>query len=121
MEINIGMDGDIVMLDLNGDLVASSAEELKLQVAKLSEKNFRYILLDMSKVGFMDSSGLGSCMAVHKTLNDKQGMLVCAQPSEAVAKIFRITRADQKIKVIPSRSDALKNIFERIVQDRKQK
>lgn len=121
MEINVGMDGDIVMLDLNGDLVASTAEDLKAQVAKLVEKNFRYIMLDLSKVGFMDSSGLGSCMAVHKTLNEKQGLLVCAQPSEAVAKIFRITRADQKIKVMPTRSDASKNIFDRIVQDRKQK
>ena len=121
MEINVGMDGDIVMLDLNGDLVASTAEDLKAQVSKLVEKKFRYIMLDMSKIGFMDSSGLGSCMAVHKALNEKEGMLVCAQPSEAVTKIFRITRADQKIKVIPSRSDALKIIFDRMVQDRKQK
>lgn len=121
MEINVGMDGDIVTLDLTGDLVASTAEELKSQVAKLTEKNFKYILVDMSKIGFMDSSGLGACMASHKMLVDKQGLLVCAQPSDAVSKIFRITRADKKINVADSKPVAVKTIHDRIIEDMKQK
>lgn len=121
MEINIGMDGDTVVLDLSGDLVASSAEELKAQVAKLIEKNFRYVMLDMGKVGFMDSSGLGACMAVHKTLAEKSGLVVCAQPSDAVSKIFRITRADKKIAVAASRSDGIKALHDRIMQDKRAK
>lgn len=121
MEINIGMDGDIVTLDLAGDLVASTAEEFKSQVAKLADKNFRYILVDMSRIGFMDSSGLGACMASHKLLVDKKGLLVCAQPSEAVSKIFRITRADKKINVAESKPAAVKTIHDRIIEDKKQK
>ena len=118
MEINIGMDGDIVIMDLNGDLVASTAEELKTQVSKLNEKNFRYVLVDISKINFMDSSGLGACMAVHKSLSEKNGLLVLAKPSEAVAKVFRITRADQKLKVIPSKQEGIKLLHDAIVAGR---
>lgn len=119
MEINIGMDGDIVIVGLNGDLAASSAEQLKSQVSKLTEKNFNYVLLELSNVNFMDSSGLGACMAVHKMLLEKTGMLVCAKPSEAVRKVFRLTRADQKLNVTPTKHDGIKMLHARILEVKK--
>ncbi len=120
MEFNIGMDGDVVTVGINGDLVASSAEELKSQIAKLRDKNFYFILLDMSKVGFMDSSGLGACMAVHKMLSEKNGLVVLAKLSEAVGKVFRLTRADQKLKVAPTQQDGIKFLHDAIIAARKQ-
>jgi anti-sigma B factor antagonist len=107
MEVKIGMDGDVVVMNIAGDLVASSAEDLKAQVAKLVAKNFTFILLDLSNVGFMDSSGLGACMAVYKLLKEHDGMLVCARPSDTVAKVFKVTRADTKLKVVPSKNDGV--------------
>ena len=108
MEISIGMETDVVVVDLTGDFVASAAEQFKVQMAKLMEKNFVFVVLNLDKVGFMDSSGLGACMAAHKAFQEKKGVLVCAKPSEAVAKIFRVTRADQKLKVAPTRPEAVK-------------
>lgn len=120
MEISIGMDGDVVIMDLAGDLTASTAEEFKAQVSKVGEKKFHFILADISKVNFMDSSGLGACMAVHKALSEKNGLLVLARPVDAVAKVFRITRADQKLKVAPTKQDGIKTIHEAIVGGKKQ-
>jgi len=120
MEISIGMDGDVVIMDVTGDLVASTAEELKTQVSKLREKNFSFILMDISKINFMDSSGLGACMAIHKSLSEKNGLLVLAKPTEAVAKVFRITRADQKVKVTATKQDGIKAIHDAIIGGRKQ-
>ena len=70
MEINIGMDGDVVTMGITGDLVASSAEEFKSQVAKLGDKNFHFILVEIV-VNFMGQPGLGACIAVHKMLSGK--------------------------------------------------
>ena len=108
MEINIVTEGEFVVADLTGDFVASTAEQFKAQMTKLIEKNFFHVILDLGKVTFMDSSGLGACMAVHKAFREKEGALVVAKPSEAVAKIFRVTRADQKLVVAPTRLDAAK-------------
>lgn len=113
MEITVGMDEDVVILDLAGDLVANTAEKLKGEIARLSEKNFNFILINMSKVNFMDSSGLGACMAAHKAVAEKNGMIVFAQPRESVSKIFHITRADQKLAVAASRADGLRLIHEK--------
>ena len=118
MEISIGMDGDVVIMDITGDLVASTAEELKAQVTKLGEKKFHFILADISKINFMDSSGLGACMAVHKSLSEQKGLLVLAKPCEAVAKVFRITRADQKLKVVPTKQEGVKVLQDAIIAGR---
>lgn len=113
IDVNVGMEGDVVVLDVAGNIVASTIDELKAQVNKLIDKNFITMMIDLSKVSFMDSSGLGCCMALHKTLSDKSGAIVFVRPSEAVSKIFRITRADQKISVAATRIDGLKLIAAR--------
>jgi anti-anti-sigma factor len=89
MEISISMEGDFVVADVAGDLVASTAEELKIQMAKLIEKNFLFVILELSKVSFMDSSGLGACMAVHKAFNEKKGKLNMAGTRLDAIKILK--------------------------------
>jgi anti-sigma B factor antagonist len=110
MEISIGMDGDVVVVELTGDFVASAAEQFKAQMAKLMEKNFLFVALHLDRVNFMDSSGLGACMGAHKAFAGKKGALVCVKPSDPVAKIFRVTRADQKLTVAPSRLEAVQTL-----------
>jgi anti-sigma B factor antagonist len=121
MEINIGMDGDVVILDLTGDLVASTVEDFNTQTMKLIDKNFVYILLEISNVNFMDSSGLGACIALHKAVTEKNGMVVFAKPSDSVSKIFRITRADQRLNVRVSKTEGIQLLNEKIISNRRQK
>lgn len=107
MEIKVGsLDGDIVVISLAGDLVAATADELKRHVAKLLQKNFNNILVEMANVNFMDSSGLGACMALHKMIKEHNGMIVYVKPNDTVGKVFRITRADKKLSLAASKSEA---------------
>lgn len=51
------------------------------------------VLLDLSRVRFLDSSGLGAVVAVMKLLGpDRRLELACLTPS--VQKVFRLTRMD---------------------------
>jgi len=114
MEIKIEMDNDVVILKLIGDLVASTAEELKAQIAKLIEKRYRFILLDLGRVGFIDSSGLGACIAIKRDLAANVGFLTCTGLNDNVRKVFRMTRADQKIMIFDDKHDAVNALIERI-------
>lgn len=118
MEFKIEMANDVVLLIPAGNLVAAETEQFKSQVAKLIEKKFRFILLDMSRIDFMDSSGLGSIIAVNKSVTAAGGIFACAALVEGVQKVFRVTRADQKIAVAASQSDGLLLIQERRLQDK---
>lgn len=115
MEFKIEMANDVVVLSPTGNLVASDTEVFKSQFAKLIEKKFKHILLDMSRIDFMDSSGLGSIIAVNKLVSAADGVFACAGLQDGVQKVFRVTRADQKIAVATTQSDGLL-----LIQDRRQ-
>ncbi|MDD5287015.1 MAG: STAS domain-containing protein [Desulfuromonadaceae bacterium] len=119
MEIKLEMDNEVVILKLSGNLVAGTAEELKEQIAKLIEKKYLFILLDMGKIDFMDSSGLGACIAIKRDLVANVGLLACTGLNENVRKVFRMTRADQKIMIFDARQDAVGALLERIHGGRK--
>lgn len=116
MEFRIEMANDVVVLAPAGNLVASETELFKGQVEKLLEKKFHFILLDMNRIDFMDSSGLGSIIAVNKLVTGAGGVFACALLQEGVQKVFRVTRADQKITVAETQSDGLLMIQERRLQ-----
>ena len=107
MQIKIEMDGANVIMSLEGRLVASNADEFKGMIDKLIERKFINILVDLKRLEFIDSSGLGSVIAAGKTLAGRDGKLVCCALNDYVAKVFRITRADQKITITPTRLDGL--------------
>lgn len=119
MEIKLEMDNEVIILKLTGSLVASSAEGLKEQGTKLIEKKYRFILLDFGKVDFIDSSGLGACIAINRALIASNGILACAALNENVRKVFRMTRADQKFLVFETRHEAVNALLERIVETHK--
>ena len=64
MEIKLEIDNGVVILKPVGNLVASTAEELKDQVTRLIEKKYLSVMLDLGKVVFIDSTGLGACTAI---------------------------------------------------------
>ena len=111
MQIKIEMEGATVIMNLNGSLVASTVDEFKETIARLRERKFNRILVDLKRLEFIDSSGLGAVIAANKMLADAGGKLVCSDLNEHVAKVFRITRADQKIVISPSRFDGLDILY----------
>nr|WP_254428985.1 STAS domain-containing protein [Ruegeria arenilitoris] len=69
------------------------------------------IILDLSAVEFIDSSGLGAIVASMKQLgNGRRLELAGLQP--VVAKVFRLTRMDTVFKLHPNLDDALASELE---------
>ncbi len=118
MEIKAQFDNDIVILKLTGNLVAAEVEALKNQVKTLMGKKFNKFIMDLGAISFMDSSGLGACMAINREVCGNEGILVCAGLTGSVAKLFKVTRADQKVPVAPNPSEALTLIINRLINNR---
>lgn len=106
MELKVELDSNIIFMKMTGSLVASMVEEIRAQVQKLVDKKYCHIVFDLSRVDFMDSSGLGLCISTSRELAASSGRLVCCGLGENVRKLFSLTRADQKVKVVPTRTEA---------------
>jgi len=70
------------------------------------EQGQNKIVLDLSGVGFLDSSGLGAVVAVLKHLGQKGCLYLCGV-TPAVMAVLRLTRMDRVFKTFPTRADAL--------------
>jgi anti-sigma B factor antagonist len=70
-----------------------------------SEGGHTRIVLDLSRVTFVDSSGLGAIIAAMKHLGAER-TLELADLQPAVAKVFRLTRLDEIVKVHATAADA---------------
>ena len=108
MEISIGMEGDVVVVELTGDFVASAAEQFKAQMAKLMEKNFLFVVLNLDKVGFMDSSGLGAILGCLRLIEGGGGGLRLCGLQPEVRKAVELVRMDRLVDVHATRDEALK-------------
>lgn len=117
MEIKVELDSDIIFLKLSGSLVANTLELLKSQIQKLVDKKYVNIVLDMSRIEFVDSSGLGLCITTARELSAVSGKLVCCGLNDNVLKLFKMTRADQKITVLASRMTAFEYMLSRLNDD----
>jgi anti-sigma B factor antagonist len=83
----------------DGEIDIHTAPDLRAKLAELERAGVRTIVVDLSSVGFLDSSALGTLVGANKDLQASGGMLkvVCAQPN--ILKVFEITRLSEVIPV----------------------
>jgi anti-sigma B factor antagonist len=86
----------------DGEIDLHTAPALRDTLGQLEQSGAREIVVDLSGVGFLDSSALGTLVGAHKDLHASGGILkvVCAQPN--ILKVFEITRLSEVIPVFDS-------------------
>lgn len=107
MEIETKVVGGVTVAKLcDTRLDAAQAVRFKEGLRELSEAGAQHIILDMTDIAFMDSSGLGAVVTVMKQMG-KAKTLELAGLSTSVAKVFALTRMDKIFAIYPSVDAAL--------------
>ena len=65
------------------------------------------LVIDLSKVDYMDSSGVGTLVQVARQIKDSGGKLVLAAPTPRVKRILEITRLDRYFTISATCEEAL--------------
>jgi anti-sigma B factor antagonist len=95
------------LIGLEGRLNAVSAPDLKKQLKRLAKRGRVYIVVDMSGVSFLDSSGLAALVSGLKAAREAGGTLKLAGVNEQARQVFEITRLDQVFELYPDRDAAV--------------
>jgi anti-sigma B factor antagonist len=83
---------DEVVVRINEDRIdAASAIQFKERMREIIAVPAATFVLDMSRVGFLDSSGLGAIVSVMKLLGDGRKLELAAL-TPTVDKVFKLTR-----------------------------
>ena len=90
-----------------GELDTETAPRLSACVDRILADGGRQVVLDLSGVGYMDSSGLVAVMTATNRLRKAAGDLRVAAPSTPVQRLFGLTRMDTVFAVFDTRAEAL--------------
>ncbi len=81
---------------LEGELDVHHVKSLKADIAEAIEEddNWTYVL-DMEKVSYLDSSGLGMLVYIKKEVGHSNGTLKIDKIQNTVLNVFKLTRLDE--------------------------
>jgi anti-sigma B factor antagonist len=94
------------LVELAGEADVTNSEHLREVLDTEVARQPRTLVIDLSGLRFMDSSALHVVLRANRAMDRQGGVLALASPREPVAKMLRLTAADQLIPVYPSVSEA---------------
>ena len=96
--------GGLVVRVAEPRIDAAVAIRFKDRMRELIADPSQKVILDLSQVGFLDSSGLGAVVAVRKMLPPDRP-LELSHLTPPVQKVFRLTRMDRVFTIHPDGAD----------------
>jgi anti-sigma B factor antagonist len=94
MNLASALDGGTLIITVQSDRIdAAVAIAFKEEMRGLVEAGPARVILDLSQVAFLDSSGLGAVVAVKKLLGAERALELSGLTG-SVEKVFRLTRMD---------------------------
>ena len=86
---------------LNGDLDIVNAEDVKRDLTEVLEAGPKSLVLDLGEVRFVDSSGLGTLVAIHRYADTAGSTFTLRRVPPQVQRLFEITRLHDLLRVEP--------------------
>jgi anti-sigma B factor antagonist len=100
---------DVLVIELREDnLDASNVREFKDAVQSIINDRTR-VVLDMSGVKFVDSSGLGALISCLRMLNGRRGDFKLCAMSKTVRALFELMRMHRVFNIHDSRQEAVQS------------
>lgn len=99
---------DVHILRLEGYVDAHTFTEFEEELTRLTDKEKHYnLLLDLEKLTYINSTGLGLLMATFRQVRQHGGDLVIAKMSDKITNIFNLLGFSRLIHTYSNEQEAL--------------
>ena len=99
--------GGVAVTRFSGRLDFASAQDARGEFDSAIAAGHRKLVVDLSKVEFVDSAGLGSLIGGMRRARQAGGDLRIASPTEQVKTLLSLTSLDQVLKIHPTIEEAV--------------
>jgi anti-sigma B factor antagonist len=99
--------GEVLVLSLfDARIDGRVGTELKQTIADIINRGHRRVVIDLTAVAYIDSTGLGAIVASLKMIG-RQGELVLCGLSDSATTLFKLTRMDKVFRSFTTAADAV--------------
>jgi anti-sigma B factor antagonist len=108
MKVTVRQIGNVSVIDLSGKITIGEGDiVLREKVTELLEAGQSRILLNLEKVKYVDSAGIGEIVACYKRARDKGGIVKLLNPSGKVHDLLQLTRLVEVFDTFNDEKEAL--------------
>lgn len=97
LEIQSEVVKDTARIGLSGELDMATVPQMTEQVQALLSGAICHLVIDLSQLMFIDSSGLNLLIALNERATYEGWQLSLTRPPERIFSVFTITRADENL------------------------
>ena len=99
--MNLQTLGNSLLASCPAELTAPNAAVFREQMRAAVSAQHQHVEFDMSQTNFLDSSGLGALISIHKLMCGRGGSVRIRNPSPTVLQILELTRMHRIFEIIP--------------------
>ncbi|ADU28632.1 anti-sigma factor antagonist [Evansella cellulosilytica] len=99
LQVDVKDKGQAKTVHLNGEVDVYTADSLKKVLLPLAEKNNETIVVDLSNVNYIDSTGLGIFIGALKATNKSGSQFKITGVNARIKRLFSITGLDEVIDI----------------------
>jgi len=107
MEIGHKFIGDILVINIYGELYSEQVMQMEYKLLEFSTKT-NQVIVNCEELEYIDSKGLGVLISFQKLLEKRGGEMAVCSANGKVEKVFELTQFDKFTKLYATLEDALK-------------
>lgn len=106
VEIKTKSEKDYFLIEVSGEVDASSSIELDDAIKEALKKN-QHILIDLENLEYISSAGLGVFISHLEELKEKQSKMILFGLKPKVKEVFEILGLQHIIKMVETKSEGI--------------
>ena len=106
MQVNIRESGQNIVITLNGRFVFEARHVFQKAITEAQDKPSKKVLINMEKVTYLDSAGLGLLALGFEQAKAQNKELCLVNPTGAVKEIIRLTHLQKLVNIYDTEEQA---------------
>ena len=109
MAVRVEVKNDLTVCYVDGEININSSPDIKKSFDKLISKKTPRIVVNLSKVTYVDSSGLATLVEILKNMRAYGGKLRLTNLSAKIKSLFEITKLEKLFDIMAEEAEATAN------------
>jgi len=110
MELKIRKNGEIYIIDVEGEMDLYNSYKLKELIMKMLEKNVKRFIVNLEAVDYIDSSGIGALIYICSTVKKQNLKLTITNIHGSVKKVIELTKLMGYFPISANLEEAIKKM-----------
>lgn len=109
LETNVERVGDALVVSVRGEITLAQTPSFHQSLVTLCAQTPRILVVDLSAVPYMDSSGVGTLVDIYRKIRARGCNMALVGLTDTVRSLFEITKLDSFFTILPTRDEAIKS------------